>query len=287
VEIREVPGSWDDGSVFVVRVGRSWNVPHCVRDREQRTFYKRSGTKSEPMDMSQIRESFVQSAGLADRILTFHRDRVDRVLGGQTTFPLEDSIGVSVVHIIPLGQFSSGGLLALADVPMLQPNGGGGGTCKPVPNFDGRIAYSGSPNVHAYIQVFRNGAVESVETDLVYENEKRAPGLRVRTIEQGVLNSIEQARTFFRSQRGVSPPCVVRLTVDGVKGALIYPPNPGYGADHVRPIEHDRLEFPDIELATLDDGVEEALHPMFDIVWQSSGWPRSLSFDKDGRYKSD
>lgn len=283
VHIQAVPGSWEDGRVYVIRVERTWNLPHCVRASEQRTFYRRSGTKSEPMDMDQIRNAFAGAAGIGDRVRDFHRKRVRRVLNGETTFPLAKARGKSIVHVIPLSFFAAGDRLSLDNVPLLRPSSGEGGTWSPVPNFDGRIAYAGQPKASSYIQVFRTGAVETVNTDLVYE-EGQSLCLRVRQIEIDVLRSVQQAKEFFDSQPGLEPPCLVMFSVDGVEGSYIPPPNPSFDTSQVHPVELDQLEFLDIQLNDLSGEVAQVMRPIFDWLWQASGWPRSLSFDSEGRF---
>lgn len=281
VRIQTVPGSWADGPVHIIRVERTWNPPHCVRTNELRAFYRRSGAKSEPMDMNQIREAFVGAAMLGDQIRAFHRNRVQRVLNGKTTFALAEKRGRSIVHVVPLGYFASGDRLPLDNVPLLSPSSGEGGTWSPVPNFDGRIAYAGRPEVTSYLQVFRHGAVEGVNTDLVYEDDLK---LRVRQIELDVLRTVRQASKFFESQPGLEPPCLVMLSVVGIEATYIPPPNPGYDTSHVHKIELDHLEFPDVQIDDLASDVAHLMKPTFDILWQSSGWTTSLSFDKEGRF---
>jgi len=136
VEIQAVPGQWEEGPVYVVRVRRTWNPPHCVTTGDQRTYYRRSGTKSEPMTTDQIRDAFVGTADLGKQIRAFHRDRVQRVLDGKTTFVLAESNGRSIVHVVPLSFFASGDRLPLDNVPQLSPSSGEGGTWSPVPNFE-------------------------------------------------------------------------------------------------------------------------------------------------------
>lgn len=285
VQIQAVPGTWPDGHVYIIRVERTWNPPHCVKASEQRTFYRRSGTKSEPMDMGQIRDAFAGAADVGDRIREFHRKRVRRVLNGETTFPLDKAKGKSIVHVIPLSFFATGDRLSLENVPLLRPSSGAGGTWNPVPNFDGRIAYAGRPEASSYIQVFRSGAVESVNTDLVYEADNSL-GLRVRQIELDVLRSVQQASVFFDSQSGLEPPCLVMFSVVGVEGSYIFPPNPGYGTDHLHQVELDHLEFLDIQLNDLLGDVTNVMRPVFDWLWQAGGWPRSLSYDSEGQFMS-
>ncbi|MFN3242957.1 MAG: helix-turn-helix domain-containing protein [Planctomycetota bacterium] len=283
VRIQAVQGSWADGPVYVIKVDRTWNPPHSVTSSERRTFYRRSGANSEPMDMNQIRDAFSAAATLADRARAFHRERVQLVLSGKTTFPLVQERGRSIVHVLPLSFFASGERLPLDNVPLLCPSSGAGGSWSPVPNFDGRIAYAGRPEATSYLQVFRHGAVEGVNTDLTYEERDRL-GFRVRQVELDVLTTVEQAQKFFDSQPDLGPPCLVMLSVVGIEGTFIPPPNPGYDTSHIHTIELDHLGVLDVQLDDLAGEVEQVLRPTFDVLWQSSGWPKSLSFDDSGRF---
>ncbi len=288
VKIQAIHDKWQDGPVYVIHVQKTWNPPHCVTSSEQRTFYRRSGTKSEPMNLDQIRDSFVESLTLGERIRSFHRERVRSVLSGGTTFfPLEgnhSSKGRTIVHVIPLSFFASGNRLNLDNVPSMKASRKGDTTFALIPNFDGRIAYTGHPAASSYIQMFRHGIVETFDTDLVYEEGDQL-GLRAYQIEVNVLKTLVQANTFFESQSDVEPPYSVMFSVMGVKGSCILSPNISFDASQTHNIERDRLELPDVQIDDLTGDVEQLMRPVFDILWQASGWPKSLSYNKSGHYK--
>lgn len=288
VEIQPVPGQWGDGPIYVVRVQRTWNPPHCVTSGDQRTYYRRSGTKSEPMTTDQIRDAFVGAADLGERIARFHLDRVQRVVDGGTTFPLSDnaeSRGRTIVHVVPLSYFASGDRLALDNVPTLKPSRRCSGWDPPIPNFDGKIAYAGKPVADSHIQLFRNGVVELVDTGIVAE-WKGEQALNPNHVESEVLHALEQASTFFESQAELHAPYAMHLTLVDVKGSVI-PATEMRDTRHAHPIELDRLSFPDLRIDDVTGDLPTLLRPLFDILWQAGGRNRSFNYDPEtGEYKN-
>lgn len=287
VEIQSIEGGWDDGPVFVVRVGFTGNSPHCITKGKRRTFYKRSGTKSEPMDINQIRDAFIQSSSITSVLEAFHKERVRKIQDDQLTYRLEQSPGVVLLHVVPIGFFSSGQHLSLHSTPNLLPPGGGS-SFGMINNFDGKISFAGdiSPNgdgIYSYVQLFRNGVFEALETGLVYKprnSEELAVGaLRV---EASALKSLVQASTFFSSSTELEGPYILLLSVFGVGGTFIPPPD-AFGRHGIHRIEHNHLLFPHLRVDTLrdEDSYPHMMRPLFDMLWQSSGWAGSRSFDRE------
>ena len=216
---------------------------------------------------------------------SFHRDRVDLVLRGETTFPLIETGAKAFVHVIPISHFASGEYLPLNNVPGLDPSGGAGvGAKLTVPNFDGRIAHDDCRPAGSHIQVFRDGAVEVANMRIL----KKVSGqqqLEAFRVEGAVLSAVRQAHRFFRGEPTIEGPYVVMLTLVGVQGVNIPSQSPSDHSIDVHQIERDRLEFPEVQI---DDpaceDLPQVLRPVFDMLWQAGGWEKSLNFKGDGSY---
>lgn len=284
VEIHEVDGGWE-GSVYIVRIGRSWNPPHCVQGREGRKYFRRSGTKSDPMTTDQIRELFIRAADLGGRVAQFHHDRVQQIVGGGTTFPLqgdEGERGHVITHVVPLSFFASGDFLALVDDPGLRPQWRCG-RHPMVPNFDGWVSYAGEAGADTHVQVFRNGAVEIVEAGIAKTHNHRDV-LRQNQVECHVIHAVREALRLRDAFPDLLAPWSLHVTLDGVAGSII-PVTEIRWLRGIHAIELDHLRFPDLrleEVAVSDlRTIVNTLRPIFDMLWPASGWPRSLNYDPE------
>jgi hypothetical protein len=96
------------------------------------------------------------------------------------------------------------------------------------------------------------------------------------------LQCYQQGVKIFR-QFQVAPPVYAFLTLIRAKGYYLR-----VGQEtafwHTQPREFDRdvLLIPNVEIVSLDQQVNAILRPMFDMVWNASGYVRSLNFNDNG-----
>lgn len=76
----------------------------------------------------------------------------------------------------------------------------------------------------------------------------------------------------------VQPPVVVMVTLLGVRGFYIA----GRDGDTWAAFDRDDLLLPDQLVEDLDADVNSILRPVFDAMWQASGWLRCYSYDEEG-----
>jgi hypothetical protein len=50
------------------------------------------------------------------------------------------------------------------------------------------------------------------------------------------------------------------------------------------PVRQNVLMIPEVEISDLSMALDQVLRPLFDVAWNGFGFPRSLSYDKNGRY---
>jgi hypothetical protein len=83
---------------------------------------------------------------------------------------------------------------------------------------------------------------------------------------------------------------IILISFLGIKGFEISIPN-----DIGTQIERNRLQpiprinksqllLPDVMMIEATEKVEYIMKPIFDILWNAWGWPRSLSYDKTGTW---
>jgi len=163
--------------VVIIRIPRSWASPHMItleRKGDARFFSRFSKGKFD-LDVSEIRAAFVLSETRAERIRKFRMDRISKIVAGENPVKLNDSPKV-VLHIIPLSAFDPGAILDIPriakDARSLQTINSGGGNWRY--NFNGyllsSLRYEGK-DYESYMQIFRSGIIESVETHFTYCEE--------------------------------------------------------------------------------------------------------------------
>ena len=196
----------------------------------------------------------------------------------------------SVLHIVP---FSAAEPTYRIDLSGLHPGGRvwqalfSLGWMNFRPSFEGYLFVGGaSPSgASRYLQVFRNGAIEHVFTDESIE----PPGanmryVRMRVLEGSCRNALLAAIGSYR-QLGVEPPVFVMYALCGVRGTVIDKPQHSMWQDGVLlPLNKDALVAQERLLESFDADVDALLHPMFDEVWNASGWSGSPSWDSSHKW---
>jgi hypothetical protein len=136
-------------------------------------------------------------------------------------------------------------------------------------NLDGFITYSsdGTPRVPvSYLQLFRSGAVEAVETQII---DPRDFGQGEREVlpsavfEREVINGVTRY-TKLIEEFGIETPIVIMVSVTGVKGCELAISKRGFDS----PALFDR---------------DVLLQPVLDALWQAAGVEGCRHY-RDGRW---
>ena len=279
VQFREITG-FPNGPVLIIRVPKSWSAPHMVTYKNATRFYSRNSTGKYPLDVYEIRSAFAVSEALPDRLKTFRQGRLSAIVAGET--PVQQPAGAKMIlHVVPIAALSSSTTI---DVRMAVPPHV---IETPAPiaasswntrfNFDGLLIFSS--NLSNYVQLFRSGAIEAVDTTLLEPYEGYPDFVPVGAFEQQITVAVHRYVVFQR-KLGLVPPFFVMLTLVGVKGfkATTGPQTLGYYS-----IDRDVLILPDVAIEGFDSSIGQILKPIFDTVAQSAGLPESPSTGKQGR----
>src|SRR5208337_4963770 len=78
----------EEGPVILVRVPRSLNAPHMVIFNEFNRFYARHSGGRYAMNVREIRQAFLASELLPERIRSFRNERVTAIVNGDLSVPL-------------------------------------------------------------------------------------------------------------------------------------------------------------------------------------------------------
>ena len=280
VQVRSVSGG-NGRSVLVVRIPRSWSPPHRVSFRGWNKFFVRNSNGAHEANVEELRSMFTAGAQLTDRIRQFRDERIEAILRGDTPIPVKRD-GQFVLHIVPFSFLGK----PLVDLQWVVSNPQhftpfSGASSIPSYNFDGVITTPGSAIdgfYRAYVQVFRNGCVESVCGG---EIRGRDGNRYCRQVEPSVFPALPNYCNGLSALR-VPPPVAVMISVLGVRGTALLIHNPWH--DTQKLVQRDNLLLPQISLQSLQ--LEGNWHlifkPAIDVIWNAYGFAECPHFTAEG-----
>ncbi len=278
--------------VFIVYVpGRSWLAPHWYGiQHEGRKFVVRVNRDNVPMEYSRLQDEFLGGQRVAERLRDFRADRLSTIAtdGGPT---LLGRVPKVLLHIVPVVSLLGGFHLDLKPLAasIWDQKGGSSRTpgittyiapllydfdgfyvCKY--NADGLWLYFRSHGDHrespSFVQVFRNGALEIVDTTLLGDNGGR---FNYRMLLDSLTRDVWTvgSRKFSRLDGyflaldllQVPSPWLLSVSFLGLKGLK----------GNREPLKRDSLLLPDVLVEGLDSLPSEAVGRLWDIVAQTAG----------------
>jgi Schlafen, AlbA_2 len=270
-QIKQIPLK-SGKACILVRVPRSLNAPHRVSHGGHNKFYVRNTNGKHEASVEELRQMFFAAASLHRSADNFRKDRVSRIMSGQTPIGINKAGGILCLHLIPLAAIAS-------DVQVVDPravyklryeNFSPIGTDEQSNqyNFDGLLIYRPGPECLGYVQVYRDGIIEATRTGVVTSPEGRRRYLPAANVDR----ILESAAAYFEGQARleISPPLALVLTLTGVEGAILGLREP---SNDLRPFAIDQMHFPPVifDRYPSTEELDRALKPIFDQLWQAGG----------------
>lgn len=211
------------GPVLAIHLPKSWASPHMVIFAGSSKFYSRNSAGKYQLDVFELRTSFNASNIEGEQLRSFRTERIGKIIANETPVTLEPSAKV-ILQLIPVSAFVSGAKYDLREF-QLTPNRE---NLAPISatygsnlrfNFDGILTcerYNAPEPAVSYLQLFRNGIIESVNTSL-FEPANNPPLIPSIIFEQEIIRALER---FFIIQNVLEtePPYFLLLTLLGVQG---------------------------------------------------------------------
>ncbi|EJQ36081.1 hypothetical protein IEE_05462 [Bacillus cereus BAG5X1-1] len=190
-----------------------------------------------------------------------------------------------IVHLIPIEAVTTSNTYRINDlqqrdnlVPFLA--GGWNGSI----NKHGFYTHTGSyfgddGNPSGYVQFFKNGIIESVDTEMLSKRyEKYIPGI---SFEQEILHLIDSKYKAALKKIGIKLPFAISITLTDVEDYYISM-NPKYSKEKIG----DRvLKLPSVVVNSWEDNLGKALRPSFDYLWNNCGVAESPNYDAEGNWR--
>jgi hypothetical protein len=282
-----VPVQLGDDLYVVVYVPGSLLAPHMVTLKGSQSFYIRSGPRTVPMDMTQIRQSVLAQHTLRERLRMFTEQRARAIRDG-IDFNLTLAKGpYLVLHLTPTavwdGRSVIDPVLARNYRPLASPMFGRGGATHVRFNADGLLSWDVvDGGVAGYLLAFREGVVEAAMSLKLFVDGEFFRG--IDNIEREIVDTTLRTIKLLDSLAISSTPLAVCAQFLHVKGLTIVSggfrgivPNGAFDRDHLR--------LPEILLEASPTGRRECaatLRPLFDAIYQAGGHEGSPLFDEQG-----
>jgi hypothetical protein len=283
LQLRAVPLG-PKGAAVVIRIPRSFTLPHVVRYDGTFKFYSRTSAGKYQLDVSELRSLFALSETTAERVRNFRMERLSNIVAGEA--PVHTAEGPKLVlHLVSFGAFEPGARFDLSaithDPADTKPMACGGWDNRF--NLDGYLAHAGRDgDSPSYTQIFRQGIVEAC-TVAFLGSRTGERGIRITVLEQEVTKNLSRyTRTL--EKMGVEPPAFVMLSILGVKGYTIGGTGQFWAFDR-HPIDRDNLIIPEVMMETFEADPYQVMRPAFDAAWNAAGWARDMHYDNQGKWR--
>lgn len=282
VRIKGING-FPRGPVLLVRIPQSWNSPHMVTFKNTSRFFTRNSAGKYQMDVTEIRAGFLMAEAIPERIRRFRDDRLSKIVAGETPFSMNSGAKM-ILHLLPVFSFSKPTTVDVLSVsynfgqlPLMATNGFDGRM-----NLDGCVTYWQPKDgpCYSYTQLFRSGAIEAVNGLTLTRKE---PGIPSISYEEELIRVTDAYLKLF-SQLDIEPPIIVMLSMVGVKNFKMIVNLRYTMSRQTLVIDRDVLLLPEVVIKNLSEEPATALRPIFDAVWQSAGFERSINYDENGKW---
>lgn len=270
---------------LVLRIPRSWNVPHRVSAQNSNRFWVRNSSGVHEASMDELRLMFTETSTALERVRRFREERIELVAEGRGPRPLVSN-GRVFLHIVPISAATSASQVDLGTAHGLhqafRPLGAMG--MSPRFNFEGYINERGGDQNHGYTQIFRNGALEATKGSLL-QIHNGVPHIAGLQLERHFFEVFESYVNGLRDL-GVAAPLVVMVALEGVEGAVYAVRE---NADDPVVLDRPLLLLPECVLPEYGTTLSyhRAVRPAFDALWNAMGYSASQSFDGNGLWVGD
>ncbi|MBP8000894.1 MAG: ATP-binding protein [Chloroflexi bacterium] len=284
VQIKAIEG-FPNGHVVLIRISKSWSPPHMVKLGGSSRFYSRVSSGKYQLDATEIRAAFVLSEALPERIKSFRIERLAKIIADETPVPILP-LPKLVLHVLPLSAFTQSFQVDLQQVALDPPFPLFVNNLDNRYNLDGFLTFRRdreSAVCDAYLQVFRSGAMEAVDTIFLTWRQNNTVIFPLE-LSQELINSATLYLKHMK-QWEIHPPVVIMLTLLGVKDRIIK--GNEFRPYQIHSIDRNDLLLPEIVVEDFDAHVPTVLRPIFDSLWQSAGWARSMNYTRDGKWQGE
>lgn len=267
-----------DVSLLVVNIPQSWTSPHMVTLNGATRFYGRDSKGKYPMLKAvDIRNAFLITEGLSEKVESFHVERINKIRHGHTPINTKPSRPKVVLHLIPFSAFKLP--KPLIDINELTEKESlletfDQRTASSRYNIDGYVQYYSDGPRSSYTQFFRNGIIETVGE---YPFDIKC--VRIKEVQNNIVRSFENYLSAY-NQLSIAPPYLLYVALLVVDGFTFYTgenkilENTGV----TNTIDRHAVVLPDILIEDYQPNLQNTFKPLFDALWNAAGWDRCYQY---------
>lgn len=287
--------------VIVIRINKSYNLPHMVKYNNSNKFYGRHSSGKYLLDVLELRNLFGMQEGFLQWIKNFRLERINTIVSGETTIPIGNKTCL-ILHIVPSSAYQSQKIIDLGKYQnrsewlyTFSKLENRSNLFKGRYNLDGFVTFSGISNdkkeiiIPEYTQIFRNGVIETTWTSPFYrhitnssysEHDKNIPSL---LFEEAIIKSVSYNLRKLKDF-SLDFPFYVLLSLTNILGYTMVLDN--YG-NNTLSFDKNFILLPETTIESIDVDISKAIKDSFDILWNSVGESGSIYYDKDGNRSED
>lgn len=222
---------------------------------------------------------------LRDRLITFHRERVELIRADKVQPTLTNASRL-IVHLIPKQAIVSRKEFAASDLKKAASNMKSLGMSMHTYghsrfNADGELFSNGEKTARSYAQLYRNGIYEGVMCDAVYLQNEHTKVLRDDWCEEAMLTALSGYLKFVKAI-GMGVPIWIIASLCGCSGAKLCRDR-NWASHTENGIDRDIVWLPETIVESFDAEPELLLRPVFDVIFNSAGLERSFHYDEHGK----
>lgn len=220
---------------------------------------------------------------LIDRAAQFRDERLKSITSGTTAAGPLSSGHLVCVHCVPDSALNGDTRLDVGQIDdrktYAAPIGSTGYNSHF--NADGLLRENRNGDaLDGYLQLFRNGIVESVDSHMMV-GRGRENGLPSVGFAMSLSQFLTQAVAMWRAL-GIGGPACVLVTLIGIKDVpFMLPESGGYVT---RPFSSDTFYLPDVVIDDFEIDPRPLLRHALDVLWQAAGDSGCPYFNTDGQW---
>jgi len=279
----------NDKHILLIGIPKLIDIPHMVTFKSSNKFYKRRNNGKILMDVYDLKNVFLKSYELKEKINEFRLNRIYAVRELKY-LPKLDVEGSFFLHVIPFGSGndSSINISSQTNINYLAKKLGSirvsGWDYRH--NLDGFMTFSHDLQNRipfSYVQLFRNGALEYYTSHFHYKREGQPEVLDFAglTFEKITVQKIKESFDVLKFFK-IEPPYVVYISIFDLDEGVILTQDGWRDSSEV--IGKKELILPDMIFNDLSFDIAKKMQPIFDILWQAGNYPKSPFFDDNGNH---
>ncbi len=274
--------------IILIRVPKSLTMPHMITFQDWNRFYSRNSHGKYLLDVGEIRSLFAMSETQLDRIKKFREERLAKIIADETPVKLAHDSRI-VLHILPLSMSDPIAVYDLISLKSQRTYPLNSDFMSSRHNFDGYLAYADSSGrgMFGYVQFFRNGAVEAVDSDILRDRWQDVKKIIPNVLfEREIVYGLQRYLAALASMK-VQPPLLVMVSLLGVRNFNMAVDESKYwhGPVPIKDgIDRDNLILPGVIVESYEVDLPALLKPVFDSIWNATGWKGSENYDEQGKW---